>query len=243
MLLQYSFKHVVLKVFSLLADIIKNHFLCLFVIFAVYTAANFAVYKYLSNFILGHDSAVFYDIFMIVAQLSFVYAVFSLFSVKKFLFKKIFPSIRFSFYSLILAATVFVFVFPFTLLAKFITISPIPFADLAVTYFSGFVKALAVTGVLFSIFNFIEKPSIEQPVLNALDIFGNNKLFISAVSVITAALFIYIPVLSEKGYAFVFRMFFCIVFMAVYFALKPGENGEAVEEREDAKNPQIKISI
>ncbi|MDR1195772.1 MAG: hypothetical protein LBL00_04755 [Endomicrobium sp.] len=198
----------------------------------------------MSKFILGHENPVFYDVFMIVAQLSFIYAVFSLFSIKKFLLKKIFPGIKFSVYSLILMLAAVVFSLPCTFIVKiFIKTTFFPLAIPVVTYCYGFIKALVITGVLFSIFNFIEKPSIDQPILNALDIFTNNTLILFIVSVITAVLFIAVPVLSKDGYSFIFRMFFCIIFIAVYLALKPEENGAAAGEQENAKSPKIKISI
>ncbi|MDR2425785.1 MAG: hypothetical protein LBD46_01140 [Endomicrobium sp.] len=222
----HAFKNNFLGVFRILSDVIKNHFFAMLAIFIVYSILNFSIEKFLvKNFV--HNGSFLYDIFVIIAELSFISITFSLFAGKKFFFKKLFPGIKFLIYSLLLTVVIFIFSIPLRILANILinTVFP-PLLALLFTMFYASMISLTAMGILFSIFNFIEKPAIDQPILSMLDIFANNKLFVSTVSFITGILFIAIPILSQESYFFVSKMFFCVFFTALYFTLKSKENAE-----------------
>lgn len=228
-------------------NIIKKHFLPIVAVTAAYAAAHFIVYAGLT-YLLEYKLNIFFKAFVVLLQLSFISLLVFLFSENEFSMKKIVPGIKYIVYSVILYAVVNFLFIPLKLIVKALPEFP-SFFGAPETYFYGilyyFISVILIMFILFCVFEFLLKPSVDEPVLNSRDIFKNNIFFISIISLIIAVFAKCVPAATEGVYSFVIQLFFCVFCIAAYFSLKPETKIEQKKPESVTADsaPKIKMDI
>lgn len=237
-------KNAFSQVLGFFSDNVKDNLLKIIIIFAVYWVVNSA----LQYFIL-FANAFFYKFFYFLLQLSFVSAVLPLLSGKRFKVKSVFPGIMFIVFSFVLWASVFLFSLPVRMIIEaiinvfFKEFLGLPsFVIFVLEIFYNFIIALFIIFMLFSVFDYLKKPALDLPLLNAGKILNKNKSFIVIIALILTLLYFCVPFLKDDAFSFIFRMIFGIFLMTVYLALKSASADiSGISESEPSPPPKMNI--
>ncbi|MCL2144054.1 MAG: hypothetical protein FWH43_00950 [Endomicrobia bacterium] len=224
---------------------VKNNFVRLAFVFAVYCGSIIFSAKYFNPFFAGAS-----NVLITLFLLSLISVSSPLFEGREFKMSNLFPGWKFILYSLFAAFVVFIFFIPLKMLI-------LASNDTVFSYFlpaaAAFICKILLDAVMvlfafiaiFAAFDFNRKPSIDDPVINSFKLLLSNKLLLYFFALIYVVLVSCVQRFSEvKEIIYILYMFFSPFLMAVYYVLRlKDEDIPVKKEPEEDGMPNMKISF